>query len=87
MTIEKDIKEALKLKKVVIGGNSVLRGVKTGSVKSIIRASNFPDSVMMDLNHYKSVGNISIEIFNGNSKQLGEVCGKPFNVSIIGLKK
>lgn len=87
MVIEKDIKEALKTKKLVMGSNSVIRGIKTGLVKTVVHASNFPENVMKDLDYYKQIGNISIEKFDGNSKQLGELCGKPFNILMVGVKK
>ena len=87
MALEKEINEAMKAKKLVIGSNSVIRGVKTGSVKTIVHASNFPESVMGSLTYYKKISSISIEKFDGNSKQLGEACGKPFNVLMVGVKK
>ena len=87
MIPEKEIKDAMKLKKVLLGSNSVIRGVKIGTVKTVVHASNFPEKVLSDLNYYKSVGGITVEKFNGNSKQLGELCGKPFNILIVGLKK
>jgi len=87
MTVEKEVKDALKAKKVLLGTNSVIRGVKTGSVKTVIKASNSPENIMGDLSYYSKIGNISIENFNGNSKQLGELCGKPFNILLVGLKK
>jgi len=87
MAIEKDLKEALKVKKVVIGSNSVIRAIKSGSVKTVICASNLPESNLNNLGYYNKIGNVSIEKFEGNSKQLGEICGKPFNILLVGLKK
>lgn len=87
MEPEKNIKEAIKTKKLVIGSNSVVRGIKTGLVKTVIHASNFPENAMKDLDYYKQAGNISVEKFEGNSKQLGELCGKPFNILLVGVKK
>ncbi len=87
MEIEKELKEALKMKRTVIGMNSVIRGIKSGAVKTVVQASNFPEELAGDLAYYKEVGSVNLEKFNGNSKQLGEFCGKPFNILAVGLKK
>ncbi len=86
-TTEKDIKEALKAKKVVMGSNSVIRSVKTGLVKTVIHASNLPENSLKDLDYYNKVGGVSVQKFEGTSKQLGEICGKPFNILLVELKK
>lgn len=87
MVAEKDLKEALKTKKVVIGSNSVIRAIKTGAVKTVVHASNLPENSLKDLGYYSQIGGITVEKFEGTSKQLGETCGKPFNILLVGLKK
>ena len=87
MTAEIDIKEALKAQKVVIGSNSVIRGVKTGLVKTVVHASNIPENSLKHLNYYSQTGGVVVQKFDGTSKQLGEICGKPFNILLVGLKK
>ena len=87
MGVEKELKEALKSKKVLLGSNSVIRAAKTGAVKTVIHASNLPETVTREMAYYGKMGNINVEKFEGNSKQLGELCGKPFNILLVGLKK
>ncbi len=87
MPIEKDLKEAIKVKKAVMGSNSVIRSLKSGVLKSIVYASNAPENSIKNLQYYSQLGNTTLEKFEGNSKQLGEICGKPFNILLVGLKK
>lgn len=87
MAIDKEIKEALKAKKVIIGSNSVLRGLRVGGLKSVILASNCPQDKIMDLERYSKLSGTQVNKFEGNSLQLGEICGKPFNVLLVGVKK
>ncbi len=87
MSVDKEITEALKGNKIVIGSNSVLRNLKTGSIKTVIHASNCPESKIADLERYTNLSGLKLDKFSGNSLQLGEICGKPFNVLLIGLKK
>jgi large subunit ribosomal protein L30e len=87
MDTAKTIKDAVKDERLVIGSRTVLKGVKNKTLDSVICASNCPDSLTNDLNQYSRVSGIKLEQFSGNSVQLGELCGKPFKILIIGVKK
>lgn len=87
MSVDKEIKEAMKAKKIVIGSNSVLRGLRVGGLKSVILASNCPQAKLVDLERYSKISGAELNKFAGNSIQLGEICGKPFNVLLVGLRK
>ncbi len=85
--INQEIRDAIKEGKMVIGTRTVMKGAKRGSVSSIIYASNCPENTKKDLQYYASGEFISVKEFKGSSFQLGELCGKPFNVLLIGIKK
>lgn len=87
MTIGKQIKDAIKNDKLIIGSRTVLKNLKNETLESVVYASNCPEELMKDLNHYSKVSGIKLEEFNGNSVQLGELCSKPFRILIIGMKK
>jgi large subunit ribosomal protein L30e len=82
-----EIKEAIKEKKIIIGSRTVMKGVKRGHVTSLIYASNCPEGMMKDLAYYSKSNFVAIKEFGGSSLQLGEACGKPFNVLVVGIKK
>ena len=87
MSYLQEIKDGLKAKKIAVGRNSVMRGLKNGSIKTIVYASNCPQETVNDLSHYGKMTAIKVEKFDGNSVKLAEICGKPFNISILGVKK
>lgn len=87
MATEKDIKAAIKAKKLMIGRRSVIRGLKSGDISSVVYSSNCPDVLRKDLEHYASVSKASVKGFGSDSVKLGEICGKPFNVLVAGIKK
>ncbi len=87
MDIEKKIKKALKEGKVVLGTRSVLSGLKNGKISSVIYAQNTPQHTLRDLEYYTLVSGVSMEKFSGNSTQLGETCGKPFGILLLGIKQ
>jgi len=87
MTIDKEIKNAMKEKRLVIGSKTVIKGIKNKDVTYVICSTNCREDVLNDLNYYNKNFGVEIKKFKGNSRQLGEICGKPFNVMLLGIKK
>lgn len=87
MSEEMEIKSAIKEKKLIIGSRSVFKNLKQSTVKSVIYATNCPESMRKDLEYYSKNFGVELKKFKGNSRQLGEVCAKPFNIAVIGIKK
>jgi len=85
--LNQEIREALKEKRIIIGSRSVVKGVKRGYLKGVVAASNCPDSLKKDLDYYAANAFITIKEFKGSSVQLGELCGKPFSILLVGIKK
>jgi len=83
----KEIKDALKSKKLVIGTRVVMKGLKKGSLETVLFASNCPENIRKDLNHYADISKIKVNEFKGDSLKLGEICGKPFTILMVGVKK
>ena len=70
---------AKKDSKIVIGAKEITKGVKAGSIKKVIVASNCPQSAVGKL------GNVKIDVFDGDQTQLGTKLGKPFPVAMVGF--
>jgi large subunit ribosomal protein L30e len=85
--VNQEIKEAMKEKKIVIGSRTVIKCVKGGHINNVIYASNCPEETRKDLEYYSKSGFLGLKEFKGSSVQLGELCGKPFNVLLVGIKK
>jgi large subunit ribosomal protein L30e len=87
MSMEKEIKKAISEGKAVLGKNEVRRGLKAGGLKSVLCASNCPLDWLKDLEYYAGLSKVELEKLADDSAKLGQVCGKPFNVTVIGIKK
>ena len=85
--INQEIREAIKENKILIGTRTVIKSVKAGSVTNVIYASNCPENTRKDLEYYSKSDFLTIKQFEGNSFQLGELCGKPFNVLMVAIRK
>ena len=72
----------MKKKKRHIGANATLKQIKNSKVNTVIISSNCPPETRRKLEESKT----EVHIFDGNSKELGILCGKPFNISTLGLE-
>jgi large subunit ribosomal protein L30e len=87
MTLEREIRNAMKDKKALIGSRSVLKAAKAGMLGSLFYATNTPKSTLRDIRHYAEISKIDTQEYTGNSVQLGELCGKPFSILLLGITK
>lgn len=84
---ENMIKTALNEKKLVMGRNDVVRMLKMGSIESVFIADNCPPNLLQELEYYTKVSAVGLHKFKENSIMLGQLCGKPFNITVLGIKK
>jgi len=88
MEIEKLVKKALRDGKVIIGFEKTKKLLKTSKdIKTVVVASNIPDTMLKELEYYAKLRDIEILKFGGSNIELGNICGKPFNISVIGILK
>ena len=80
----KDIKEIIKDKKLIIGANQVLSMMKNEKITNVLVASNCPETLNHDIDHYSKIFSIKASRINEDSKELGVICKKPFSISVIG---
>ena len=64
----------------IIGTKEIKNGIKAGKVKKVVVAKNCPKMLV------EKLGNIKVEVFDGDQSQLGTKLGKPFPVAMVGLK-
>ena len=84
---QKKISDALKENRLLVGSKSVMKGIRNGRVSAVFFAENIPQSIRNDLEYYAKVSGVEVNAFKGNSAQLGELCGKPFKILLVGIKK
>lgn len=87
MDINKIIKDSLKEKKILMGTREVIKHSKNGSIKTIILSSHIPASLRKNLEHYSRVSSIELKEFDGDAEKLGQICGKPFKILAVGIRK
>ncbi len=84
---QKDIKNAIKTNKLVIGTKEVLKNLKRGKIVTVYYTTNCPDLVKKQAKYYSELAGVKIEQLEGNSQQLGELCGRPYKTVMVGIAK
>jgi large subunit ribosomal protein L30e len=83
--LSRDIRLAVDSGEVAIGAESVMHSIKNGTSKLVIVASAGKKELSEDIVHMAKLSDIKVEVFDGNSMDLGTVCGKPFSVSALSI--
>jgi ribosomal protein L30E len=65
----------------IIGMRKIIKHIKAGKLKKVMVAKNCPEFLI------KKLGNIEIEVYNGDQIQLGTKLGKPFPIAMVGIKE
>ena len=86
MVEAKEIQEAIKAGEVLFGYKESLKSLKHGGVKFVVIANNMPEEMRREIEHNANIGKVKVDVFSGNSKELGTFCGKPFPISVIAMK-
>ena len=86
MKLEELINTAIKEGKLVMGSKRCLKELKRGNLKYIVIASNAPQDVRAEVVHTAGITKTKVLEFEGNSKELGTLCRKPFFVAVAGVK-
>jgi len=86
MTLVEDVQSAIKTGKAVIGYKESIRFIKLNIPKVIVVARNMPEKYRKEIEHNARTSGTKLEIFDGSSKDLGVICGKPFPVTTVVIK-
>ncbi len=76
-TLGTELKKIISTGKVYFGLKQARKSIKKGSTKVLIIAENCPEK-------FENVDVPKI-IFEGDGFELGTLCGKPFNVSVVSV--
>lgn len=82
-----EIKQGLKEGKLILGTKRTVKAIRAGGVSKIFLASNCPEVIAEDIEHYCAITEIPVEKLKIDCDELGSVCKKPFYVSVVGIAK
>ena len=80
------IRRAMETGKVVLGYRGSEKSVLNGRAKLIILAANAPREQADRIRYLAKIGGVPVYSFRGTTLELGQVCGKPFTVSVLAVE-
>jgi len=86
MTLIEEIQTAIKSEKTIFGYRESIKFIKVDTPELVIIAKNIPDNMKKEIEHSAKISKVKVEVFDGTSKELGVVCGKPFPITTITIK-
>ena len=84
--IEKALKTVFKTGKMVVGSKKALNLTKTGKAKMVILSSNCPITIKNSIRNLAQISKTSVYPSSLSSYELGRICNKPFNISVIAIR-
>ena len=86
MDVNREIRRAVDTGEVLFGTKESETGIISGSAKLLVSTKNAPVQAKERLLAKAKVANTPVLEFSGNALDLGQVCGKPFNISFMIVK-
>jgi len=83
-TIEKTLKEAVGSSNFKCGHRQVLQTIKGSKLIVLSRSVNSTNRRVLEQQALAT--GVPIHQFDGNSMQLGKLCGKPFRIAVVAIK-
>ncbi len=83
--LNKEIRRSVDTGKVLFGAKSTEKSLLSGKVQMVIISSNAEKQTKERLNYYADLNKIKSIEFIGNGLELGNICGRPFNVSCLAI--
>ncbi len=80
-----NIRLAVDSGKVAFGINSVTDSLRDNRAKLVVAAKGAKQDTLQDIAHQSKISAVRLVLFEGNSMELGAVCGKPFSVSVLSI--
>jgi len=85
--LKTEVQAAVKAGAAVLGYKETIELIRNGSPKTAVVANNAPEARLAELSHDAKLSGVKLETFEGDSKELGLICGKPFPVMVLAIKR
>ncbi len=86
-SVEKEINKAMEEGKLIVGKDRTVKYLKNGKVKIVVLASNVPKDILLEIKHNAKISNADVVKYEGDNKELGALCRKPFLVTVVSILK
>jgi large subunit ribosomal protein L30e len=82
MKVEEIVKKALKENRIIFGYRESLKYIRNNIPEVVIIAKNAPEKIRKVILN----SNVKFIMFEGSSKELGTICGRPHPITTIVIR-
>ncbi len=82
-----EIRKLFKEDKLIYGKDTTVKGLKRGEIAKVFLSSNCSKETSDDIKHYGAISEVEIVDLDIPNDELKDVCKKPFNIQVLGVKK
>ncbi len=83
--LTRDLRLAVDTGKVTLGTREVAKAISENKVKLVVIATGGRKDFVADIMHMCNVAEIKTLKYEGNSLNLGTVCGKPYSINAAAI--
>lgn len=80
-----EIKKLLEQGKLRFGADQALKALRAGKAAKVWLSKNVDAESLEDIRHFASLSGVEIVELSQSNEELGELCRKPFFISVISL--
>jgi large subunit ribosomal protein L30e len=81
------IKKTLEEGKAILGTDETMKLLRQGKLSQVFVTANCPEEVIMQVDHDAPLAGTQIVKVKFTNEQMGDVCKKPFFISLMGVLK
>lgn len=82
-----EVKKLLEQGKLKFGADQALKLLRAGTATKIWLSSNVAPESLDDIRHFAALSGVEIVEMPQSNEELGELCRKPFSISVIATGK
>ncbi len=82
-----EINKLSKSDKIVIGTERTMKQLKLERLSKVFLSSNAPQKIRADFIKYGKLAGVDIVNLKYSNEEIGEICKKPFLISVLGQLK
>lgn len=83
--LSNDLRLVMDTGKVTLGFRSVQRAIAESKANAVVVANKGKSKVREEILHACNIAKIKAIPFEGNSVELGALCGKPYSVNVLAV--
>jgi large subunit ribosomal protein L30e len=80
-----ELKKLLAANKLTVGKEKTMKALRNSQLRKVFLASNAQPGLAKDIEYYRGMAGVEVETLGLTNEEVGQVCRKPFSISVLGV--